>query len=378
MRDTVAIVGSHPRTRSEFLFDRTDCDVWVFNEAAKQDWVKRADAVFQMHEEAIWKNPGNRNDPEHYQWLQTQTEIPVYMQEQYPDVPMSVKYPLEEITARFDTRYFTSSVTYALALACHLGYRRLELYGVEMETNTEYQYQRDGVTFWLGIAKGLGITVDPHISMFDAPLYGYEGEVVIPYERFAERIATFQPHLNNLTLAYGQALVEADKAINAFDADASAENEKALYLAFGKLRQAGEELGVVDGAIQENKRYQEKADKMREAAGEFLFSRQEFEGSAAGLNQKIDKARTEYIMLGTQLQGAHAGVKHSAKGSKKREQFMDSYVQLLKLQMAKNNEVAVYRGAQQENMNYMNWLDQHIRAAGGAKSEAVLLERQNA
>ena len=85
------------------------------------------------------------------------------------------------------------------------------------------------------------------------------------------------------------------------------------------------------------------------------------------------------IGLGTQLAGAHAGVKQSAKGSPKREKFMMSYVQLLKAQMSKNNEVAVYQGAQRENMQYMAWLDKHIRAAGGAKSEAALLEmRQHA
>jgi hypothetical protein len=66
---TVAIVGSHPRTRQEFDFNRKYCDIWAFNEAVSQGWCTKADAVFQMHAPVIWKNPGNRNDPKHFEWL---------------------------------------------------------------------------------------------------------------------------------------------------------------------------------------------------------------------------------------------------------------------------------------------------------------------
>jgi len=171
MKDTVAIVGSHPRTRLEFDFNRTDCDIWIFNEALSNGTFPRADAVFQMHVPPIWRNPANRNDAHHFEWLQEPKDgTEVYMQDQYPDVPRSVRYPLEEVTERFGVRHFTSSIAYALALACFKGYKRMEVYGVEMETNTEYQYQRDGVTLWLGVAMGLGIKVDAHISMFDQPL----------------------------------------------------------------------------------------------------------------------------------------------------------------------------------------------------------------
>ena len=86
---TVAIVGSHPRTRSAFDFTRTDCDVWIFNEALADPsgWCKRADAVFQMHNPAIWRSPLNRNDPKHYNWLKSGDTPEVIMQEYYEDVP---------------------------------------------------------------------------------------------------------------------------------------------------------------------------------------------------------------------------------------------------------------------------------------------------
>jgi hypothetical protein len=46
----------------------------------------------------------------------------------------------------------------------------------------------------------------------------------------------------------------------------------------------------------------------------------------------------------------------------------------LKLYLSQANKVAVYGGAAQENYRIMAHMDKHIRAAGGSKSEAALLE----
>lgn len=379
MRDTVAIVGSHPRTRTEFDFDRADCDVWLFNEALSNpanEWAKRADAVFQMHEEAIWKNPANRNDPHHYNWLTMQTGVTVYMQEQYPQVPRSVAYPLEEVVARFKIRYFTSSVAYALALACLHGYKRIELYGVEMETNTEYQYQRDGVTLWIGVALGMGIEVDAHVGIFDQPLYGYEGEVVLPYETFDARISEIMPEVETLSKQYAAGLMDVQKALRMFVEDGSKDIENALHAAVQRQRALGEQLGRLDGARQENERYKGKADQMRSAsAGEFLFSRQEFESGAKTLSDRAGAANVAFISLGTQLDIVHQNIRQSAKGSPKRLKLAEMYGKVVMEYFKANNQQAIFHGAAGENFRYMGILDKHIRAAGGSKSEEVLLER---
>ena len=64
MKNTVAIIGSHPATRGDFDWERTDADVWGFNEALSADWFERADGIFQMHKPVIWRSKTNRNDPE--------------------------------------------------------------------------------------------------------------------------------------------------------------------------------------------------------------------------------------------------------------------------------------------------------------------------
>ena len=97
---TVTILGSHPRTRNDFDFNRTDCDVWIFNEAVSNGTFPRADVVFQMHAEEIWRNPENRNDKGHLAWLQSGNTPTIYMQEKFPEVPKSEKFPIDDEIGR--------------------------------------------------------------------------------------------------------------------------------------------------------------------------------------------------------------------------------------------------------------------------------------
>jgi hypothetical protein len=305
------------------------------------------------------------------------------MQEAYPEVPRAKKYPLEGILDMLGDRenhFLSSSVPQAMALAAYLGtYSRVEVYGVAMETNTEYQFQREGVSFWVGFLKGRGIDVYFADPTFQCPIYGYEGEVSIKYERFAERIAELNPELARLTPIYRAALATANAALEAFSADSSKVNETALMEAVHKQVSIGQELGWVDGAIQENMRYKDKADKMREAAeGEFVFSRQEFESAAKNMTDQEQHAQTLFVAEGTKLGMLHDAIMHSAKGSPKRAKAMEAFrqVQTSYLQIA--NRGAIFKGAARENFGYMALLDKHIRAAGGAMSEAVLLEQAQA
>ena len=377
--DTIAIIGSHPRTRAEFDFSRDDCDVWVFNEAVKTETNKafapadRVSGVFQMHEEAIWKNPHNRNDNNHYKWLQ-ETSIPVFMQDEYKDVPASIKYPLDEIARNLWAQYFTSSVSYALALAIYLEYERIEIYGVEMETNTEYQYQRDCVTYWIGYARGRGIEVKEFSKLFDAPLYGYEGEVTLSYEDITKRIEELTPECDRLKKLYEGQHEKVSKAIDTVVTTGLVSDGKVFSTEFIELLKMGQEFGHVDGARQENERYKKKADAMKEIAGEFLFSRQEFEGSTmAHAKGMTDCANISATSAGTfealfnnmiKCQAKKTRIKHMTRAAP----HMEAYVR-------ESVKASMYAGALEENKTYINKLDKLIRAAGGARSEEVLLQK---
>jgi hypothetical protein len=310
MKDVVAIVGSHPQTRGLFDFTRTDCDIWVFNEAMSTEWTKRADAVFQLHIPTIWRNPNNRNDPNHYAWLKSGQTPAILMQDVYEDVPNSVRFPREDIldviqngTANGQPiKEVSCSPAWALAYAIQQGYKKIEVYGVELSSNTEYHYQQGNFKFWLGVAIGKDIDVQIHSTMFDNPQYGYEGEVFLPEDTFSERIQELRPRIIDLQGAFSASSIELNSALERF-IGVNTSNE--IMAGVVKAIEAAHRLGEIDGAIQENKRYQAKADAMKADGGDFVFSRQEFEAGAAGMKERVEKVAGELQALKGQLDIYH-------------------------------------------------------------------------
>lgn len=180
----VCIVGTNKKTRDLINWD-LDADYWVFNEVGGLPWPKRVDGVFQMHMPMIWRRLTNVNDKHHYEWIQQPHPFPIWMQEQYPEVPASVKFPREEITAKYlsglGKEIFTSTVDYALAMAIYQGRDKIYIFGVEMGADTEFYRQRPGCYFWAGIAisHGVQIILPDKTLLFQDKLYGYEREVMI-------------------------------------------------------------------------------------------------------------------------------------------------------------------------------------------------------
>jgi hypothetical protein len=88
-------------------------------------------------------------------------------------------YPLKEIMDEFDTDYFSSTVDYVLALAIYEGFKEIHLYGCSMILGSEYSYQKPGMDFWCGMAKGRGVKVVVHgkeataMRTQDQLMYGY-------------------------------------------------------------------------------------------------------------------------------------------------------------------------------------------------------------
>lgn len=375
MKDTLVIMGSHPRTRGLFDFNR-DVDIWIFNEAMSQSWAKRADGVFQLHIPTIWRNPNNRNDPKHYEWLKSGNTPPVFMQEKYDDVPNSVQFPKDEILSMLPNarqngeliREVSCSPAWALAYAIYLGYKRIEIYGVELASNTEYHYQQANFKYWLGVAVGRGIEVNLHSDMFNAPLYGYEGEVFVPYDEFGARVTELEEKRDETEF-----ISEMKKLEIEVDKLRHMDNTKAVLEGVNSTIIAAVRLGAVDGAIQENKKYIQKADAMKAQSDDFVFSRQEFEYYSAGLQKETEKIKNELQALKGQLDIYHDSVLKAAKESPKRDKLLAGYKGMLSRFIAGNNKLGIYMGAMNENNRYMARLDDGIRAAGGAKSEEAIL-----
>lgn len=212
--DKLAIVG-FAETRNLTPWEDPTFDIWGVNEEYNYPWMKRFDLWFQMHPRWDFTRPNNMNHYNHFSWLRNlsttcikcqgagtlkqgdkevpcdeckdgiyhpdprRAGVPIIMQEQYDDIPDSIRFPLEEATAILPLNgypYFTSSVSFMLALAYLMGYTRIELYGFEMGTQTEYHYQRANFEYWVGLlqAKGVEIYIPKASPLLKGELYGYK------------------------------------------------------------------------------------------------------------------------------------------------------------------------------------------------------------
>ena len=376
--DTIVIHGSHPERRNEFDWSRDDCDIWVFNEAVKTGTnsgfapADKVTAIFQLHKPVIWKNPENRNDKNHYQFLK-ETSIPVFMLEEYPEVPTSIKYPLDEITSTLTNKMLTSSVAEAMALAVYLGYKRVEIYGVEMETNTEYSTQRPGVTYWAGYLAGRGIELDAHWKIFDTLVYGFDGDIRFSKAEFENKIAELTPDCDRLKAVYEEQHEKVSNVLTRCVQTGEAQAGKEFSEHIITLIQMGQEFGALDGQRQENERYLKKANAMIAETGDFIISRQEYEGALMAHSKGVQDAMADYQMNGGKFEALFNNMMKTTN-HKNRIKRMNVAAPILENYVKAGIRGAMYAGMLETNRYYIQKLDALISAAGGVKSEAVMME----
>jgi hypothetical protein len=175
----IAIVGFAASYR-EAPFDDPTVEIWGMNELWK--YLPRWDRWFELHPREVFAKEGDRDQAAHEAWLQAQpADKPIYMIQRHPDIPGSVPYPLAEMSARFfpgqDRPYFTSSIAFMLALAIAEGATWIGVYGIDLASDTEYANQRAAAEYFIGIARGLGITVviaAGSALLKTAEIYGFE------------------------------------------------------------------------------------------------------------------------------------------------------------------------------------------------------------
>jgi len=402
--NTVCIVGSHPDTRHLVPWGDKTKEIWVLNEAASRmteigpngqalnsvdllqgvkavrldpPWPQRVDAVFQMHVPAIYRSEHNPNDKGHWAWLQQEHDYPVYMQDVDPDVPSSVRYPIEEVedtllanvllvTGKSErpVRYFTSTFVYAIALAILKGKQRIEIYCVEMGSGTEFEFQMPCFQFWLGIAAGRGVTV----KLFSGHghwtklRYGYDGEIAPLDEAYmAERAKVLRTTFNhydkqNLQLRKAMAL-----ELQGQDYDRVAQLVNECEAIAATAGQAAGALGQADGFL-------ETMIKHRELTGlEYIVDRNACELTAAKAMGEAERlkalmhhqaGKAEYLWNVWRLTGKDdARVQFEALFEAHTQHAYDAGAML---------------GIYEESVQCMMAIDSRLQAAGGARALAAV------
>lgn len=204
---SVAMVGFSSNHRHLAPFDDSNIEIWGLNRLHQQNWFTRSDRMFQLHpitylQSQIGMSDGDR---QHYEWLTEEHPFPIYMQKHYEEFPASVEYPIKRMKKRFGD-FYTSTVAYMLAMAIDEGYTHYELYGFDMQADTEYKYQRDSTEYFIGLIEGMGYTVylPPKCYLLGHNLYGYES-VEVGYRQLLEgRKFTLDKQMKKVATEYNQ------------------------------------------------------------------------------------------------------------------------------------------------------------------------------
>jgi hypothetical protein len=121
----VAIIGSAPTVQYAPWFDES-YQIWTH--AICMGQCKRVDRMFEMHPPLVWRDHVKPQWPKYYDYLKS-CPYPIYMQEKYPDVPNSVRYPKERIFAQcramIGRYHFGSQADFMIALALSEGIRHI-------------------------------------------------------------------------------------------------------------------------------------------------------------------------------------------------------------------------------------------------------------
>lgn len=244
-RKKCAIVGFCESSRGMAPYNNPEFEVWGLNRGYL--FMPTADRWFDLHGLSIISSQ-QRRPGQHVEWLKA-FPGPVYVHERFEALgPNQVEYPLAPIAADLGTLvwrsgtvsrigceecaprphsssqhscqcachrpsgplpeyrdwdttkepYLSSSIAYEIALAIHERFEEIHLYGVDLNTESEYAWQKPGVEYLLGVAAGRGIKVllPDNCPLLRGTLYGRgfmspHGES-FSYDQVKTRLAALQ------------------------------------------------------------------------------------------------------------------------------------------------------------------------------------------
>lgn len=125
------------------------------------EWT-RFDVMFDLHHPSLLDEKHANKVKEVYQ--------PLFMQEEF--YPNAQVYPLDDVIA-ITGDYFSCTISYILGYAIYKDVKDIIIVGVTGDE--DYSYQRPGLEYMIGVARGRGINVDIRgkTELFTGDRYGY-------------------------------------------------------------------------------------------------------------------------------------------------------------------------------------------------------------
>ena len=149
----IAILGTCPSRLSAPIND-ISWDIWTIGPGGKNN--NRWSTLFEIHGKGTW--PEGFAEYLH-ELKQEKPPKRIFTESPMPDWPANVVYPQEKLFDKYGRKWFTSSISYALALALEENVTDLGIFGIDLESGEEYKSQFDGCRFFLDLARLAGVNL---------------------------------------------------------------------------------------------------------------------------------------------------------------------------------------------------------------------------
>jgi hypothetical protein len=352
----LAIVGSHSATRHLAPWNDPDYEIWVVNEAPQSDWCLRWDVDFQLHLEKVYTGY-NHVKTDHWDWLQQDHgDKVIWMQEYDARVPNCHVYPLDEIKRATPDEMLTSSVAMMLALAIMQRHEVIEVWGVELTSNSEYAYQVEGWVYWVGFARGVAFESKGKINLilhsgidehFTNRTYGYEGDPIMT-DHFKARGEILENNLGPNQKRLQRVDDEIAELLLKF-------KFQEVATALQEMETAAIECGMVAGALGEAMYYSSRN-------GQFT-PRQEIERRAAKAQSDGEDLKAKMFHTGGKLEYVWNVWAQSG-----RYEALQQLRELIKDKRQLAYDMGARLGIYRDNMAYLQEYDERVRAMGGVRA----------
>jgi len=164
----ICLLGTAPDSFNLAPFEG-DWEIWSCSPGTMS--ARRVDKLFELHR---WEPGQPWFQPAYIDYLNN-FEGEVIMSAPVPSVKGCKILPYEDLVDKYGPYFFTSSLSWMMAMAIEAGATKIALYGVDMAATTEYHDQRLGCQYFATLAKSMGIEVGvpPESDLLrPAPLYG--------------------------------------------------------------------------------------------------------------------------------------------------------------------------------------------------------------
>jgi len=165
----IALLGTAPSSIDLAPYDDESWEIWACSPGTM--FAPRIDVHFDLHRFL----PGGVSFPLEYVEFLKGFQGTVWMTRLIDEIPNSQEFPWQELVEKYGPYFFTSSLSWMMALAMEMEPEEISLYGVDMAANTEYEGQKLGCQYFatLAVAQGIKVTVPPESDLLRPnPLYG--------------------------------------------------------------------------------------------------------------------------------------------------------------------------------------------------------------